>query len=187
VLCDRNPCGICARLSDAMTAIVDEGRYLATSDTELCGRAGVEASELVAHMGSVEGCLVGAFQRGMDRLHARAASAFDAPGPWQARLRTTMRAVVDELASTPGLARLCYVDALELGGIEVWRRREDVRQRVVELLEREDDEGPRLRFELIVGALHMGLHRHALAQAEWSEELADELVDQVLVFEPVSA
>jgi AcrR family transcriptional regulator len=190
VQCSGEACEACGRLGDALTAVIGEGLYLATSERELCERAGVPAEDFGAHARSMEACMVSAFERGMDRLYACAAAAFARPGAWEARLRDAMRAVVEELSSQPGLARLCYVDALELGGIEVWRRRERARERFVALLSREDDGAlPSLRFELIVGALHMALRRHAIEQGDWSDVagLADALVEQALVFEPLAA
>jgi AcrR family transcriptional regulator len=188
---DDPRCPVCEQLTCALVELTAAEGFEAASAEALCARAGVSHEQFVAHVGSVQGCLVEAFQRGMDRLYARAETAFgDAPS-WEAAFRDAIRALVGELAATPGLGRVLYVEAVERGGPEVWLRRDRVRQRFVELLAQEDDGQrlPPLRFELLVGALHMAIRQRVIDEHGWEdvERLADELSEVGPVFEPIAA
>jgi AcrR family transcriptional regulator len=180
----RDTCVVCERVSDALI------ENAALNEAEICRRAGISREALVEHLGGIEGCLAVAFERGVNILYERAAAAFQAPGAWETRLRAALLAVVSQIAERPGLGRLCYVDGVELGGPEVWRRRERARQRFVQLLAHDQDrERPPLRFELVVGAVNVAMRRHVIEQETWQDApaIAERIAEQALIFEPVAA
>jgi AcrR family transcriptional regulator len=186
-------CPTCTRLSDALTELVEEDGdgYGAVSAERLCERAGASAEELEEHLGGLDGCLVEAYQRGFDALYDRAAAAFALGGSWEQRLHRALAAAVRCIAERPGIGRLVYVDAVECGGPEVWRRRELGRQRFVELVagDRASEGPPPLRFELLVGAVHMAIRERVLDGEGFDDlpALAAELAGIGPVFEPVAA
>jgi AcrR family transcriptional regulator len=184
-------CAVCEELSRALAELVAEDGFEAASEEALCARARVSQEQFAAHVGSVHGCLVEAFQGGADLLYDRAAKAFGRDGRWETAFQRAIAAVASEIAARPGLGQLLYVEALERGGPEVWRRRDRVRQRFIDLLSREDDrEGlPPLRFELLAGALDIALRQRVIEDRGWDDvpRLAAELAELGRVFEPVAA
>lgn len=188
---EQSDCLICERLLDALVELLGEGAFREVTAVGLCRRAAVGPEELATHVGSLDGCLVAAYQRAVDRNYDLVSAAFAAEGEWDERLRRAIAAVVGEISVRPGVGRLCYVDGLEHGGPEVWLRRERVRQRLVALLAHDDGEDglPPLRFELIVGAVHMALRGLALDPPQAGEVpgAVDAILERALVFEPLAA
>jgi AcrR family transcriptional regulator len=184
-------CRTCRQLGDALIELIAEHGYSAITAARVCARAGMSPDALTGHAGDLDGLLVTAFQQGVDDLYGRAEDAFASPGPWDRRFRRAVEAIVLLLADRPGLGRLCFVDAVERGGPEIWRRRDRAFRRFVELVAKsdEDDGRPRLRFELLVGALHTTLRERVLQPGAWRDlpALCDELAALAPVFEPVAA
>jgi AcrR family transcriptional regulator len=188
---DEPGCTVCEELSRSLAELVAEDGFDAVSAEALCAQAGVSHEQFAAHVGSVHGCLLEAFQRGIDRLYALAEQAFGRGGRWETAFERAIAAVVSEIAAQPGLGRLLYVEAVERGGPEVWRRRDRVRQRFIDLLSREDDTDdlPLLRFELLVGALDNSIRERVIEDRGWDDpsRLAAELAEVGPVFEPIAA
>jgi AcrR family transcriptional regulator len=149
-------CEVCRRLRHALLGALDEGAR--TLDTaEIAERADLAEADLFDHYGSVDSCLVAAYDELSQELYELHVEAFDGPGDWQSRFLEGMRAALDRVDSTPGAARLFFADDL-LGHPRLRIRRAVARQRIAQLVAEEvehelDRDLPGVQVEFILGAV----------------------------------
>src|SRR5687767_9587859 len=148
-------CGVCRRLRHALLDVLEQGSPTLDA-ADIAERADLAEADLLAHYGSVDICLVAAYDELSAELYELHVEAFDGPGDWQSRFLDGMRAALDHIASTPGAARLFFADEL-VGHPRLRIRRAVARQRIAQLVADEveheqDRELPAVQVEFILGA-----------------------------------
>jgi len=105
-----------ARLLAAMSAVVADRGYAATTVADVVSAAGVSRSTFYDLFASKEACFIAAYEHGVgDLLQAVRDAVKDAPRDWRAQLRAGIRAYLDRLARTDHFARV-YIDEIHAAG-----------------------------------------------------------------------
>jgi AcrR family transcriptional regulator len=183
-------CATCARLRGALLDRLTAHDLRSLTDEDLAARAGLPASALAEHYGSLDDCLVAAYDEVSEQLYRRLDEAFEGSGEWHTCFAPAVEATLDQLESTPGAAELCFGEAAR-GNPRIRRRRAASRQRVVRFLadryEREQGRGlPDVHFEFLFGALLRAAQDEVAAGRE--PAVVAERVRQLLaLLEPVPA
>ncbi len=183
-------CAICHRLRSALleALAVHDPESLAVTDLET--RAELPESALAMHYGTIDNCLVAAYDEVSRELYLVQLGAFAGPGDWHARFSGAVAAALEQIESTPGAAQL-YFGELARGNPRIRARRAVARERVVRLLsdeyERERGEGlPDLHFEFLVGALYRAAQEE-LAAGGQPTCVAERVSELLAVLAPVPA
>jgi AcrR family transcriptional regulator len=118
-------CAVCDRLGAATLALVGEERELSLD--VIAGLAGVSAAEAREHCRSAADCLHATYERVAEELAADFEDSFSEDLAWEDALGVMRRRLLARLAAEPGIARLCFAEALgrdrELGVLRDRRRR----------------------------------------------------------------
>jgi AcrR family transcriptional regulator len=105
-----------ARLLAAMSAVVADRGYAATTVADVVSAAGVSRSTFYDLFASKEACFIAAYEHGVgDLLQAVRDAVKEAPHDWRAQLRAGIRAYLDRLARTDHFARV-YIDEIHAAG-----------------------------------------------------------------------
>jgi len=182
-------CQSCRGLRDAVTDLAYERGFEQVRAAEVIARAGATPEAFATHAGSLEECLLAAYQQAGTELVACFASAFARPGDWHDRMAGATEAVLRQLAAHPAVAHLCYVEAAR-AGTRIRASRDEQMQRAIEVMiaEHGDDGLPALRFELIAGAVDRAIAaRVSAGRLDELPALVDRIVEITAVFEPVAA
>jgi AcrR family transcriptional regulator len=163
-------CDVCRRLRHALLAALARHDPRALAAGEVAELAELAEADLAEHYGSVDRCLVAAYDELWEELYALHVDAFDGPGDWRSRFLDGMRATLDRIASTPGAVRL-FSAAEVLADPRLRRRRAAARQRVARLvadeLEHEEDRAvPAVQVEFLLGAAAHAAQTEMAAGAE---------------------
>ena len=158
--------------------------------TDLETRAELPETALAAHYGTIDNCLVAAYDEVAQDLYLVHVDAFGGPGDWHERFSGAVAAALELIDLTPGAAQLCFGE-LARGNPRIRARRAVARERVVRLLsdeyERERHEGlPDLHFEFLVGALYRAA-QDELAAGGQPTSVAERVSELLAVLEPVPA
>lgn len=111
------------RLIDAMAQTVAAKGYAGTSLNDVCAAAGVSTKAFYEHFTDKQACFLATFDRGVDLLSTRVASAYQQPGTWTERVHRGLGTLLDILAGQPAFAALAVVEAMAAGPRAVQRRR----------------------------------------------------------------
>ena len=102
-------------LSAAADLIAERG-YRATTIEQIVRRAGVGDLAFYEHFDHKEGCLLALLDASYARAEHAIAAAYASPcGPWPDRLAAALRALFEQIAAAPALARVCLIDSLAAG------------------------------------------------------------------------
>ncbi len=183
-------CATCSRLRSALleALALHKVRFLTATDLE--ARAELPETALATHYGTIDNCLVAAFDEVFYKLWRIQLDAFAGPGDWHERFSHAVTAALEHIELTPGAARLCFGE-LARGNPRIRARRAAARDRVVGLLsdeyEREHREGlPDIHFEFLFGALYRAARDEVAAGGE-STHVAERVNELIGVLEPVPA
>lgn len=110
-------------LSAAADLIAERG-YRATTIDQIVRRAGVGGVAFYEHFDHKEGCLLALLDSSYARAEHAIAAAYASPsGPWPDRLAAALRALFEQIAAAPALARVCLIDSLAAGPAATMRYR----------------------------------------------------------------
>lgn len=187
----KGDCGVCRRLRQALLAALawDEGPH-ALAPADIAERADLAEADLVAHYGSVDGCLAATYDELSEELYELHLHAFDGSGDWQSRFLDGMRAALDRIDSTPGATRLFFADDL-LAHPRLRTRRAAAQQRVARLVaeevEHERERGlPTVQAEFILGAVSHAAKAEAAGGMEPARVVA-RVGETLRLLEPLAA
>jgi AcrR family transcriptional regulator len=181
-------CDVCRRLRHALLDVLESEGPPAAPD--IAERAELAVADLVDHYGSVDGCLVAAYDELAEELFELHVEAFDGPGDWQSRFLDGMRAALDHIASTPGAVQLFFADEL-LAHPRLRTRRAAARQRIARLVagevDHEHEQGvPAVQVEFILGAVSHAAKTEAADGMEPARVIA-RVSETLRLLEPLAA
>ena len=129
-----------ARLLEAALDVIGEHGWEGMSVARVTRRAGVSAKAFYQVFGKREDCFLGVFDGAVQRLQAVAAQGYEQEGDWAARLRGAVGALLEFLEYEPGIRRLVFVEAQEVGR-KVTESRARVLQQLAAIIDRGRREG----------------------------------------------
>jgi AcrR family transcriptional regulator len=187
----QTDCGVCRRLRAGLLSALAERDLDSLSELEVAARAGVAPGAFESHYGSVHECVLATYDELSDDLYGRWARLLRADGDWNLRVERLLTHALDYFASTPGAARLFFVEACRVGDRSLQERRAADRQWLVRLLARgytgePDDAGTELRLEFLVGALSSTV-QDGLAAGDGVELIAERVRQLLPLLEPAPA
>ena len=169
------------RLLDAAFAVVAERGYRGMAVRAVSERAGVSSKTFYDLFEDREGCLLAAFDLGVEQLTALARPAYEAERDWVAGIRGGLGVLLAFLDREPALCRLVFVEALGVGP-RVLARRAEVLDGVAAVLE-EGREGAKEAGELppmtaagVVGAAFGMIHARLVEREAKPERDTEPLV-----------
>lgn len=168
------------RLLEAAVRVVAGKGYGGTTVTDLTREAGISRTTFYAMFEDKEACFLAAYDRAVDALARRIATAYEAEEGWPRRARAGLAALLDALAEEPELARLALVD-VGAAGPAAQRRHRAALQRLTPLFDEGRDFAPGGRNlpantpRMAIGAV-AGLISDELAEGR-AEQLPDLLSD----------
>jgi AcrR family transcriptional regulator len=122
------------RLLRAMVRQVAERGYGQVSVADVVSEAGVSRSAFYEEFDGKDECLFEAYDGLIDGLIERIRGSFAPDDPWPVRVRLAVRALLDDLAAHPELARMATVD-LPAAGPEAHRRYREAIERFLPFFE----------------------------------------------------
>src|SRR3954471_9945682 len=103
------------RMLAAMASAVGEKGYGAVAVADVIARAGVSRKTFYEHFDDKEECFLAAWEAGVEILFAAIAHSQEgAPGPVE-RMRASLRAYLETLASEPAFARSFLIEVVAAG------------------------------------------------------------------------
>jgi hypothetical protein len=183
-------CESCARLRSALLDALDGHELESLAAEDLSTRAGLPMTALATHYGTIDNCVVAAFDELSEELYRCQVEAFAGLGDWHMRFSNAVVAVLQLIESRPGAAQLCFAEiARRHPGIRAGRA--VARQRLIRLLadEHEREHGyrlPDLHFEFLVGALYRAA-QDEVAAGRGPTRVAERLRELLALLEPVAA
>jgi AcrR family transcriptional regulator len=123
-----------ARIVAAMTATVGAHGYHGVRVADVVWRAGVSRKTFYELFGGKEDCFTFTYGVWIDRLLATTFRAFETQVDWVDRLRAGLTALLSALAREPDVARLCFSEAIAVGG-DAQRRRERAAEEIARLFD----------------------------------------------------
>lgn len=183
-------CESCRRLRSGLLAALTECDPTSLEPVDLARHSGLPELALAVHYGTVDACLVAAYEELSDQLHLCHLHAFAGPGDWHTRFSRAVDSSLEHLESTPGALVLVFADAAR-GDARIRRQRTAGRQRFIGLLadEHELQYGARLphvHFEFLVGALFQAAQAEFTAGRE-PARMAERVNELLGLLEPVAA
>lgn len=103
------------RLLEAAVRVVAAKGYAATTITDLTREAGISRTTFYEMFDDKEACFLAAYDRVIEALVRRIATAYEAEEGWPNRARAGLSALLEALAEEPRVARLALVDAGSAG------------------------------------------------------------------------
>ena len=182
-------CDVCRRLRHALLDALEQGG--GTLDgAAIAELADLAEADLLEHYGSVDSCLVAAYDELSQELYELHVEAFDGPGDWQSRFLEGMRAALDRIDSTPGAERLFFADEL-IGHPRLRIRRAVAQQRIAQLVAEEvehelDRDLPTVQVEFILGAVSRAAQSEAADGMEPARVTA-RVSETLRLLEPLAA
>lgn len=151
-------CPTCERLRAAALELVGEGGAPAVTVERLAELCGLTPEEVVTHYRKATDCLYATYDEVACGLLLDLVDAFGQGSDWQTSLELSNRRLVERMAASPALARLCFVETVR--GDRELRRRRDIHRRWVakhlasEYASRElhGEDIPDTQFEMLVSA-----------------------------------
>jgi AcrR family transcriptional regulator len=175
------------RILCATAELMAKRGYQETTTELIVRRAKVGYSTFYKQFGDKEGALTALFDLAAERGRAVVRDAFrGSEGPWTERAALGIRALFEQIAAHPTIARVCLVEALTAGPVLV-ARYEEVLVSFEPMLRPGRDLNPRgeqlpqsLEGTLAGGILWLAYQRLILGEAEKLLELLPEAVEFVL-------
>jgi AcrR family transcriptional regulator len=129
------------RLLEAAVRVAAEKGYAAATIADLTAEAGVSRTTFYELFKDKEDCFLAAYDNAVDTLVRRIVAAYESGQRWPDRAREGLEALLETLASEPGLARLSLVDVSSAGPAAQGRYRSAV-QRLTPLFDEGRDFAP---------------------------------------------
>ncbi len=147
----------------ALVEVASERGVGGVTVAHIVARSGVSRRTFYELFDDRDDCFLAAFDQAVERAAKRVLPAFRAPGPWRARVRAGLGALLEYLDDEPGMGALCIVDALGAGPDALERRRQVVGALIDAVHEgrkeaRAGAKPTRLTAEGVVGAVLAVLH-----------------------------
>ena len=101
-----------ARIVTAMTELVREQGVAAINVGHVVGRSGVSRRTFYELFSDRDDCLLVAFDQALERAAAVVLPVYEATGPWEARIRAGLAALLGFFDEEPAMGGLLVVDAL---------------------------------------------------------------------------
>jgi AcrR family transcriptional regulator len=172
------------RLMNAMVTAVDANGYMATSVADVLALARVSRTTFYEMFRDKEDCFLACYDRGTTKLFEVTAASMAQGGPWKARVRRSVGALLRTFAEYPQLARMCMVEALAAGQTAQARYQQAVTG-FVSIIETDmlsNDQVPKVSrtvIQGIVGGISSIIYQYIVAGR--TRELP-EMLDDVLAF-----
>jgi AcrR family transcriptional regulator/DNA-binding MarR family transcriptional regulator len=159
-----------ARIVAAMVAVASEQGVGHATVARVVARSGVSRRTFYEQFEDREACFLAAFDLAVDRAAAVVIPAYEAPGPWRAKMRSALTALLEFFTREPGMARLLVVESLGAGPRALSRRRNVLVQifSTIDLGRTEVKTGegpPPLTAEGLAGGVLSLIHARLLARA----------------------
>jgi AcrR family transcriptional regulator len=122
------------RLLAAVVRVTAANGYEATSVSDILKEAGVGRETFYELFEDKRDCMLAAHALLVDHLQATVSTAYDEPGPWGARVRKAVAAMLGWFAADPDAARVMLVELAAVGTASRERFRQDF-DRFVKLLD----------------------------------------------------
>jgi AcrR family transcriptional regulator len=151
------------RMLSAMVQEVSEHGVANVAVANVVRRSGVSRRTFYEVFKDREDCFLAAFDKALARISAVVVPAYEQPGKWQAKMRSTLTALLESLACDPPAGRLLIVESLAAGPVARERRQNAILQ-IIPILDRGRAESragtdpPPLTAEGIAGGVLSVLH-----------------------------
>jgi AcrR family transcriptional regulator len=109
------------RIFAALVLTVSERGYAATRVADVIELAGLSRGTFYRHFSDLQDCYVTALDAILVAAEAGVAAELERDGPWEARLRRCLQALVDLVIAQPAAARFCLVETYVVGPAAVTR------------------------------------------------------------------
>jgi AcrR family transcriptional regulator len=183
-----NDCEGCSRLRRALLEELAERDLASLNEVRLARRAGLPADAVAAHYGTIDDCVLAAYDEVAADLYDRCAGLLTERTDWYLRLPSTISDALEQLDCMPGIVRLCFLEPLRAPDPRLRERSVAARSLFADLLatEARDPGIPRLHFEFLIGALHSASF-DALVGGAGLSAVAERMEYLVGLSEPVAA
>ncbi len=111
-----------ARMLTAMAEVANERGAANATVARVVARSGVSRRTFYELFSGREDCFLAAFDDGVARLAREVIPAYEAAGPWRAKMRAALTALLQLLDYEPGTGRLVIVETLGAGPRALERR-----------------------------------------------------------------
>jgi AcrR family transcriptional regulator len=163
-----------SRMLTATVEAVEEGGYARLTVAQVIARARVSRKTFYDLFEDREDCFLAAFNQAVDQLSVLVTDAYREESSWRESIRAALLALLRFMDEEPGLARICFVEALAAGP-RVLRRRTQILNQVKRVVDqgrsasaartaRSAAESPDVTAEGVVGAVFAVLHTRLLAR-----------------------
>lgn len=175
-----------ARLRYAITQLVARQGYPATSLNQIVRTAGVARHTFYEHFESREGLFLSVFDHATEEALRITRKAIEAePGPWEAKVRAALLALLAHIAADPVLARVCLIES-QSAGLDVLAHYERTMGEFAAIL-REGRNGspgaaeiPDSMEDVAIGGVVWMINRRLVEEPESVEELLPRALEFVL-------
>jgi AcrR family transcriptional regulator len=161
------------RMLAATVEAVEEVGYARLTVAQVIGRARVSRKTFYDLFEDREDCFLAAFDQAIGQLGELVSEAYLAESQWREGVRSGLLALLRFMDDEPGLARMCFVEALGAGP-RVLERRARLLEQVKEVIDqgrtgagarvsRATEESPDVTAEGVIGAVFAVLHTRLLA------------------------
>jgi AcrR family transcriptional regulator len=156
-----------ARVLAAMVDVVAERGAANVTVARVVARSGVSRRTFYELFEDREDCFLAAFDDAIARIAGEVVPAYEHPGPWRAKIRAALIALLQFLDYDPGMGRLVIVEVLGAGPKALERRRRVLAQviTIVDEGRREGKKGdgpPPLTAEGVLGGVFSLIHSRLL-------------------------
>jgi AcrR family transcriptional regulator len=175
-----------ARLAYAITRLVAKQGYPATSLNQVVRTAGVARHTFYEHFSSVEELFLTVFDQATEEALRLTREAVEAEsGPWEAKARAALAALLGHLAGDPVLARVCLIES-QSAGLDVLTHYETAMREFAEILRAgresvpEGGEFPESLEDIAVGGIVWMINKRLIEDSASIEDLLPRALEFVL-------
>jgi len=175
-----------ARILAAMVDVASERGAGNATVAHVVARSGVSRRTFYELFADREECFLAAFDDVVRRVALVVVPAYERPGPWRAKTRSALTALLELLDREPGLARLLIVETLGAGP-KALERRQNVLAQIITIVDRGRAEAkrgegpPPIAAEGIVGGVLSLIHSRLLAGEGPLVELTGPLMAMIVL------
>jgi AcrR family transcriptional regulator len=172
-----------ARIISALAEETGEQGYRAVTVADIVRRAGIARNTFYENFSSKEDCFLAASEFAVAEALGRVVGAASKVDSWPSRVNSGLAAFLHYVASEPGLARTCIVEALSAGPASIERYERSIQTfvplfRMGRKVSSHGEELPGTLEETIIGGIFWIVYqRIIMGQTERIGELLPELVE----------